>query len=125
MPRRPRVRAELRAKKGATRKLGMAPSPRSASDWTWRASRESAPSTEMAIGVSCRLVARFWAVTTTSSRLAAAASAAAASAARAMEGASASMATPVSNMARDVADSINRFILFPGRLGPLSGPPGR
>jgi hypothetical protein len=33
MPRMPMVRAELREKKGATRSDGIAPSPKSASDW--------------------------------------------------------------------------------------------
>jgi hypothetical protein len=64
--RMPTVIAELREKNGEIRNDGMAPSPRSPMLCTRRFCRSSAFATEIEIGVFCRFVSRFCAVTITS-----------------------------------------------------------
>ena len=76
MPRMPTVRAELREKKGATRREGI-PVVRSARLWIRRSASCSAPSTEAATGVFWRLVSRFSAVMMTSESVASSAASAA------------------------------------------------
>jgi hypothetical protein len=60
------ISAPGREKNGATFSEGMAPSPRSSSEVTWRSARPWLVRTEIAIGVSCRFSRRFCAVTTIS-----------------------------------------------------------
>ncbi len=72
MPRMPMFSAEERVANGATRSEGTEPSARLASEIAWRSASASAPTTDTEIGVSCRLVSRFCALTTTESRVVAA-----------------------------------------------------
>ncbi|MNV74637.1 hypothetical protein D3C71_1678760 [compost metagenome] len=65
MPRMPIFSAELRVANGVTRSDGIEPSDKLPSEIALRSFNASASTTETDIGVSCRFVARFWAVTTT------------------------------------------------------------
>lgn len=65
MPRIPMFSAELRVANGVTRSEGMAPSAKLPSEIALRSLSIPASTTLTEIGVCCRLVARFCAVTTT------------------------------------------------------------